>query len=55
MFARLLKMALSSVEFINNTVSTKINTYKKDAKFFLKLRVDVTRRYNDDISYKEYE
>lgn len=54
-YARLLKMALSSVEFVNNTDDSKIDTYKKDAKFFLKLRVDVTRRYNDDISYREFE
>lgn len=54
-FARLLKMALSSVEFVTQTAESKINKYKQDAKFFLKLRVDVTRRYNDDISYKEFE
>ncbi|RYC51866.1 type I restriction endonuclease subunit R [Flagellimonas olearia] len=54
-FARLLKMALSSVDFANNTDEKKIAQYKKDAKFFLKLRVDVKRRYNDDLSYKEFE
>lgn len=54
-FARMLKLALSSVDFVNNTEEGKINTYKNDAKFFLKLRVDVKRRYNDDISYKEFE
>ncbi|WP_339725233.1 HsdR family type I site-specific deoxyribonuclease [Maribacter stanieri] len=54
-FARLLKMALSSVEFVNNTAAKKIDMYKKDAQFFLKLRVDVKRRYNDDLSYKEFE
>lgn len=54
-FARLLKMSLASVEFVTKTEEAKIDTYKKDAKFFLKLRVDVTRRYNDDISYKEFE
>lgn len=54
-FARLLKVALSSVDFMNNTDEQKIDTYKKDAKFFLKLRVDVKRRYNDDLSYKEFE
>lgn len=54
-FARMLKLALSSVDFVNNTEANKINTYKNDAKFFLKLRVDVKRRYNDDVSYKEYE
>lgn len=54
-YARLLKMALSSVEFVNNTAAKKIDMYKKDAQFFLKLRVDVKRRYNDDLSYKEFE
>ncbi len=54
-FAKLLKMALSSVEFVSNTSEEKIKQYKKDAKFFLKLRVHVKRRYNDDLSYKEYE
>ncbi|WP_283637066.1 type I restriction endonuclease subunit R [Aquaticitalea lipolytica] len=54
-FARLLKMALSSVDFVNNTPEKKIDMYKKDALFFLKLRVDVKRRYNDDLSYKEFE
>tara|TARA_R110002050_G_scaffold254173_1_gene392647 strand:- start:7893 stop:11156 length:3264 start_codon:yes stop_codon:yes gene_type:complete len=54
-FARLLKLALSTVDFVKNTDINKVNVYKHDAKFFLKLRVDVKRRYNDDISYKEYE
>ncbi|MFK8058388.1 MAG: type I restriction endonuclease subunit R, partial [Saprospiraceae bacterium] len=54
-FARFLKMALSSVRFVKETAEAKIDSYKKDAKFFLKLRVDVTRRYNDDLSYKEFE
>ena len=54
-FTRLLKMALSSVTFVNNTKDEKIKTYKNDAKFFLKLRVDVKRRYNDELSYKEFE
>lgn len=54
-FAQMLKLALSSVEFVTNTEDAKIDTYKKDAQFFLKLRVDVKRRYNDDLSYKEFE
>lgn len=54
-FARLLKLALSSYEYVTATPEAKMNRYKKDAKFFLKLRVDVKRRYNDDISYKEFE
>ncbi|WP_430408703.1 type I restriction endonuclease subunit R [Kordia sp.] len=54
-FARLLKMALSSVHYVNNTSENKIKGYKKDAKFFLKLRMDVKRRFGDDLDYKEYE
>lgn len=54
-FARILKLALSSVDFVNNTDESKIDQYKQDAKFFLKLRVDVKRRYNDDLAYKEFE
>ncbi|MEM5563961.1 HsdR family type I site-specific deoxyribonuclease [Psychroserpens sp. AS72] len=54
-FTRLLKMALSSVDFVSNTDEGKINSYKKDAKFFLKLRIAVKRRYFDDLSYHEFE
>lgn len=54
-FSRLLKMALSSVKFVTETDQSKVDSYKKDAKFFLKLRADVTRRYNDDLAYKEFE
>jgi len=54
-FTRMLKLALASVDFITKTDQKKINRYKADAQFFLKLRVDVKRRYNDDIAYKEFE
>ncbi|GAA3627878.1 type I restriction endonuclease subunit R [Flavivirga jejuensis] len=54
-FARLLKLALSSFEFISNTTEQQINKYKQDAKFFLGLRISVKRRYFDDLEYKEYE
>ncbi|MGM0620695.1 MAG: type I restriction endonuclease subunit R [Bacteroidota bacterium] len=54
-FIRMLKLALSSVDFVTGTEDKKIDKYKQDAKFFLKLRVDVKRRYNDDIAYKEFE
>lgn len=54
-FARLLKLALSSFEFISNAPEQQINKYKQDAKFFLGLRISVKRRYFDDLEYKEYE
>lgn len=54
-FSRLLKMALSSIEFANNTPQKQIDKYKSDLKFFLALRISVKRRFSDDIDYKEYE
>lgn len=54
-FARLLKLALSSFEFISKTPEQQISKYKQDAKFFLGLRISVKRRYFDDLEYKEYE
>ena len=54
-FSRLLKLALSSFEFISKTPDQQINKYKQDAKFFLGLRISVKRRYFDDLEYKEYE
>lgn len=54
-FVRLLKLALSSVEFNSVENEKQIDKYKKDAKTFLQLRVDVKRRYFDQIDYAEYE
>jgi type I restriction enzyme R subunit len=54
-YARILKLALSSLQFNNDTPAQRIDKYKKDAAFFLALRVSVKRRYSDDIDYKEYE
>ncbi len=54
-YSRLLKMALSSVYFVSNTDVRIIHGYKEDARFFLKLRINVKRRYNDEISFKEFE
>lgn len=54
-FARLLKLALSSIDFANNTPERQVDKYKSDLKFFLALRISVKRRFSDDIDYKEYE
>jgi len=54
-FVRLLKLAVSSVEFITKTPEKQVEKFKKDAKFFLSLRVSVKRRYSDELDYKEYE
>jgi type I restriction enzyme, R subunit len=54
-FARLFKLAMASVEFNDESNEETIAKYKKDSKFFLQLRVDVKRRYFDDIDYSAYE
>jgi type I restriction enzyme, R subunit len=54
-FVRLLKLGMASVDFNNIHNEKIIEKYKKDAKHFLQLRVDVKRRYFDDIDYAEYE
>src|SRR5699024_5549804 len=54
-FARLLKLALSSMAFHKETSEKKINRYKNDVKFFMNLRTAVAQRYSDKIDYKQYE
>src|SRR5699024_2402318 len=54
-YSRLLKMALSSLNFHKSTPVKQADKYKADAKFFLALRVSVKRRYSDEIDYKEFE
>ncbi|MEZ4684998.1 MAG: hypothetical protein R3B47_02735 [Bacteroidia bacterium] len=55
-FARMLKLALSSVSFINDTPQKQVEKYKSDAKFFIKLRQIVKRRYFDDAEdYEKFE
>ncbi len=54
-YARILKMALSSIEFHNATKPQEIATYKADFAFFMKLRKAVAQLYSDKIDYKKYE
>jgi type I restriction enzyme R subunit len=54
-FVCLFKLAMASVEFNDSSNEKTIDKYKKDTKFFLQLRIDVKRRYFDEIDYKEYE
>lgn len=46
---------MSTLEFNDVSNDEVIEKYKKDAKFFVQLRIDVKRRYFDDIDFKEYE
>ena len=54
-FSRILKLALSSIEFHQTTPEKKIIEYKNDLAFFSNLRTAVARRYSDVIDYKKYE
>ncbi len=54
-FARILKLALSSIDFYKNTSTKDIDRYKSDLKIFLKLRSAVQERYSDTVDYKQYE
>jgi type I restriction enzyme R subunit len=54
-FAKILKLAFSSVDFHKNTDEKTIQRYKDDLSFFIKLRTAVLQRYSDVIDYKQYE
>ena len=54
-FARSLKLALSSIVFHKSTPQEDVEMYKRDLKMFLKLRSAVQERYSDTIDYKQYE
>jgi type I restriction enzyme R subunit len=54
-FARLLKLALSSVEWNEKTSEREIGKYKRDLGFFSNLRNSVKQRFSDVVDYKAYE
>lgn len=54
-FSRSLKLALSSIQFHQDTSDELVKRYKDDAAFFLSLRSSVAQRYSDVIDYSAYE
>jgi len=54
-FARLLKLALSSIEWHTQTPEKEIDRYKYDLGFFSKLRLSVRQRFADVVDFKSYE
>lgn len=54
-FARCLKVALSSLDFENNTPEKTKNLYKNDLRFFTALRNSVVNTYSDKVDFKQYE
>jgi type I restriction enzyme R subunit len=55
LFVRTLKMALSTLDFVKDTPEEKVECYRRDAAFFLRLRVAVQHRYSDAVDYRQYE
>ncbi len=54
-FTKTLEIALSTFKFVCDTPDETVKMYKDDARFFLKLRVSVKKRYAETIDYREYE
>lgn len=54
-FARCLKLALSSLDFENNTPESLKQRYKQDLKFFTQLRNAVSQTYSDKVDFSRYE
>ncbi len=54
-FAKILKLAFSSIDFHKNTDKRSIQQYKDDLAFFIRLRTAVLQRYSDVVDYKQYE
>jgi type I restriction enzyme R subunit len=54
-YHRTLGIALATMQFLRATPEKKIQAYKDDLAFFLKLRVSVKQRYAEEVDYKEYE
>ncbi|MCC5878216.1 MAG: type I restriction endonuclease subunit R [Candidatus Sumerlaeia bacterium] len=54
-YARVLQIALSSVEFSEETPPEKLRRYQQDLKFFESLRRSVRQRYAEQVDFKEYE
>lgn len=54
-FSRVLKLASSSIHWVNATPEAQVKRYKTDAAFFQKLRASVKLRYAEEIDYRDYE
>jgi type I restriction enzyme R subunit len=55
LYAKSMKVALSTIQFYKNFDEKTISRFKNDLTMFLKLRLAVVKRYSDQIDYKQYE
>lgn len=54
-FSRLLKLALSTLSWLNTADPAKVERYKRDAVLFQKIRASVKIRYAEEVDYRDYE
>jgi len=54
-FARVLAVALSTVEFYDEVPDEQVNRYKRDLVLFTNLRNSVRQRYAERIEYRDYD
>jgi type I restriction enzyme R subunit len=54
-YCRVLKIALSTIQWVNDTPKDKAERFKTDAASFQKLRASVKIRYAEEIDYRDYE
>jgi type I restriction enzyme R subunit len=54
-FARLLKLAVTSVTYYEETPPELVERYRQDLKYFTKLRASVARRYAEAVDFRQYQ
>ncbi len=54
-YARTLAIALSSSAFLASAPAAKLDKYKADLRFFMRLRTSVRKRYAEVVDFREYE
>ncbi len=54
-FARVLKLAVGSVSFHTDTPPELVERYRRDLKYFARLRASVARRYAESVDFRQYE
>jgi type I restriction enzyme R subunit len=54
-FSKCLQLAMSNVEFHEDTPEAMVKRYLADMKYFRNLRAAVKNRYNEAVDYREYE
>jgi type I restriction enzyme R subunit len=54
-YSRTLGIAMSSTKFLEETKPGKVDAYRKDLAFFIKLRSSIQHRYAEIVDFGEYE